>query len=128
MADNSDNKIDLTPYFTLVGANSFINYMMAVFGAKLVKESRYTDGTVQHARLKIGDSIIMLNEATKDYPPNQSQMHFYVESVENTYNLALASGSLSLMSPMLRGHGDKMAGFKDPFGNIWWVAKKMENR
>jgi len=124
MAENMDNKIKLTPYFTLLDADGFIDYMIAVFDAQIIKDSRNANGTIQHARLKIEDSVIMLNQADKNYPPNQSQMHLYVESVENIYNLALANGSVSLMSPMLRSHGDKMAGFKDPFGNVWWVAEK----
>ena len=126
MAESIDNKTKLTPYFTLLDAESFVDYMVTVFGAKVIKDSRNPNGTIQHARLKIEDSIIMLNQAVKNYPPNQSQMHLYVESVESIYNLALASGSESLMAPMLRSHGDKMAGFKDPFGNVWWVAEKKE--
>jgi len=125
MSESIDNKIKLTPYFTLVGAESFVDYMVTVFGANVIKDCHNISGTIQHARLKIDDSIIMLNEADKNYSPNRSQMHLYVGSVESIYNLAIANGSVSLMSPMLRSHGDKMAGFKDPFGNIWWVA---ENR
>ncbi len=124
MSESIHNKIKLTPYFTLVGAESFVDYMVTVFGANVLKDNRNISGTIQHVRLEIEDSIIMLNEADKNYLPNQSQMHLYVESVETIYNLALANGSVSLMSPMLRSHGDKMAGFKDPFGNIWWVAEK----
>ncbi len=83
MAASIDNKIKLTPYFTVVGADSFVTYMRAFFGAKLIKDNRHANGTIQHARLKIQDSIIMLNEATKDYPANQSQTHLYVESAAN---------------------------------------------
>jgi uncharacterized glyoxalase superfamily protein PhnB len=68
LADSIDNKTKLTPYFTIVDAKSFIDYMVKVFGAKVVKNSRNPNGTIQHARLKIEDSIIMLNEATKNYP------------------------------------------------------------
>ena len=87
MAENMDNKIKLTPYFTLLDADGFIDYMIAVFDAQIIKDSRNANGTIQHARLKIEDSVIMLNQADKNYPPNQSQMHLYVESVENIYKL-----------------------------------------
>ena len=116
----------LTPYFTLVDADRFVAYMATVFGAVVIKDDRHPDGSIQHARLRIEDSIIMLNEAAAQYPPTYSQMHLYVESVETTYNLALAHGSESLMAPMVRPHGDKMVGFKDPFENVWWVAEKAQ--
>lgn len=32
------------------------------------------------------------------------------------------AGAVSLMAPKDRPHGDRMAGVRDPCGNIWWVA------
>lgn len=120
---SQDPPIRLTPYFTIKGCDEFIQFMSDVFDARLVKINRYDDGTVQHARLKINDSLIMLNEANGDYLPNLSQMHIYVDNVSDIYQLALNHGAVSLMTPMIRPHGDWMAGFKDPFGNIWWIAE-----
>ena len=86
------------------------------------KDSRYEDGTVQHARLQINDSLIMLNQATEQFTATVSQMHLYVDDVDATYHLALREGATSLMAPMQRPHGEQMAGFVDPTGNFWWVA------
>ena len=119
-----DDKQRLTPYFTVKHADEFVTFVRNVFKADLFKEDRQSDGTIQHARLSIGGSVIMLNEASDDYQPNQSQLHLYVDSIEQTYALALEQGATSLMEPNLRPHGDRMAGFKDPFGNIWWVAEE----
>ena len=56
----SRNKI--IPYFTIHNAHAFINFMAITFGAKVIRLARHNDETVQHARLVIDDSIIMLNE------------------------------------------------------------------
>ena len=64
----------------------------------------------------------MLNETTEAYPVNVSQMHLYVEDVDITFSKALRAGALALMEPNTRPHGDRMAGVKDPCGNIWWIA------
>jgi hypothetical protein len=72
----------------------------------------YDDGSVRHARLQLGESMIMLNEANSDYEVNKSQMHVYEMDVEKTYELALTNYAKSLMSPKVRPHGDLMAGFK----------------
>jgi len=114
----------LTPYFTVRHADDFIIFVSRVFNATVFKDSRHADGTLQHARLLIEDSVIMLNEACDDYPPNMSQMHLYVSDSDQTYECALQHGATSLMAPMMRPHGDRMAGFCDPFGNIWWVAER----
>ena len=114
----------IIPYFTVSRADEFIDFIVQVFGAVLIKRNYHEDKSIQHARLELGNSTIMLQEESDDYPANNSQMHVYVDNVENTYQLALSLNCLSLMAPMMRPHGDRMAGFKDPFGNIWWVAKK----
>lgn len=114
--------LPLTPYFTVQDADALIRFCLAVFDARILKDNRYDDGTLQHARLQIEDSLIMLNQATADFPVTVSQMHLYVDDVDATYHLALREGATSLMAPMLRPHGDRMAGFIDPTGNFWWVA------
>lgn len=114
--------LPLTPYFTVDDADGLIRFAMTVFGARILKDSRYPDGRVQHVRLQIEDSLIMLNQATDEFAATRSQMHLYVDDVDATYHLALNEGAVSLMAPMVRPHGDRMAGFTDPTGNIWWVA------
>ena len=112
----------ITPYFTVEDADGFMAFVEQVFGATQLKLDRYDDGRVQHARMKIGDSIIMLNQSSADYPPNTSQMHLYVEDADATFDAALKQGATPLMQPNLRPHGDRMAGIKDPCGNVWWLA------
>ena len=120
MAPNDKQRI--TPYFTVKNADAFVSFVRDVFKADLFKEDRYPDGAIRHARLSISGNVIMLNEASDEYQPNQSQLHVYVDSVEQTYSIAPQQGATSLTKPNLRPHGDRMAGFKDPFGNIWWIA------
>lgn len=100
-----------------------MEFLSSVFGAVIVKVTRYDDGKIQHARMRIGDSLIMLNESSDSYPKNTSQMHIYVEDVDNIYINALNAGATSLMEPNIRPHGEKMAGITDPCGNIWWIAQ-----
>ena len=98
-------KQKLTPYFTVCNADKFINFAICVFEAKLLKDDRNSNDRVQHARLLIEDNVLMLND------------------IEKTYNLAIKNGATSLMKPMLRPHGRRMAGFGDTCGNIWWIAE-----
>lgn len=118
----SEGLSTVTPYFTVPDADGFITFLHALFGAELIKETRYGDGTVQHARLRIGTSVLMLNQATADYPANISQMHIQVSDAVAAHAKALELGATSLMSPNLRPHGEHMAGITDPYGNIWWLA------
>ena len=91
---------------------------------RLIKEDRYDDNRIRHARLRIGNSVIMLNESSEGYPANISQMHIYVNDADEAYARALHLGAISLMRPNVRPHGDRMAGIKDPCGNVWWIAAR----
>ncbi|MEM1299521.1 MAG: VOC family protein [Pseudomonadota bacterium] len=116
----------VTPYFTVQDADRLIRFLSEAFDATLVRVNRYDDGTVQHARLQIGNSLIMLNQSTDDYPANVSQMHIYVGDAGAVYRRALQLGATVLMEPNDRPHGDRMAGIKDPCGNVWWIATRRQ--
>ena len=112
----------ITPYFTVNDAEKFIEFLIVVFDASVIKETRYENNRIQHARVRIGSSIIMLNEGSVTYPVITSQMHLFVSDTDTTYKAALKAGAVTLMEPNDRPHGDRMAGIKDPCGNIWWIA------
>ncbi len=76
----------VTPYFTVSNGDMFIEFLVDAFAGSIVVTNRYDDGSIQHARVRIGDSVIMLNESNKDYSTNQSQMHLYVEDVETVFS------------------------------------------
>ena len=112
----------ITPYFTVADADLLIEFLAAAFGGINIVTKRYPDGKIQHARVRIGDSILMLNESNEQYESNVSQMHLYVDDVETVYADALSAGAESIMEPNIRPYGDPMAGVKDPCGNLWWIA------
>jgi len=112
----------ITPYFTVSDADQLLEFLIEAFGGAIVATNRYPTGRIQHARVRVGDSVIMVNESNEEYPVNVSQMHLYVDDVEIVFSQALSAGAVSIMEPNERPHGDRMAGVKDPCGNIWWIA------
>lgn len=113
----------ITPYFTVSDADQLLEFLVEAFGGAIVTTNRYPSGRIQHARIRVGDSVIMINESNEQYPVNVSQMHLYVDDVEKVFSKALSAGAVSIMEPNERPHGDRMAGVKDPCGNIWWIAR-----
>ncbi len=117
-----DGYHSITPYFTVADADRLISFLIAALDGQVIKEDRYGSGRIQHARVRIGDSVLMCNEAGPDYEANRSQMHLYVDDVEAVFATALTEGATPIMEPNLRPHGDRMAGFRDPCDNVWWIA------
>ena len=115
----------VTPYFTVEDADRLIDFAREVFEAELVKINRYEDGRIQHARLRIGATVIMLNQSSQAFSANVSQMHLLVKDADAVYATELEAGAVSIMEPNIRPHGDRMAGVTDPCGNTWWIASKV---
>jgi len=120
--DIPHNVQTITPYFTVRDAVGLLEFIVSAFDAQIVRDNRYSDNTIQHARVRIGDSIIMMNEGSEEYPANISQVHLYVDDVNRVFSRALEAGATTLMEPDIRPHGDMMAGIRDPNGNVWWIA------
>jgi len=117
----------VSPYLIVPGAGKLIDFAKATFDAKELHRSARPDGTVQHAEVRIGDSIVMIAEATPDFRPTPGVIHVYVNDVDATYKRALQAGATSMREPAHQFYGDRNAGVKDAFGNQWWIATHTED-
>ena len=57
----------ITPSFAVTGAAKVIEFIEKAFGGKVVDRYDGPGGTVAHAEVMIGDSVIMLGEATPGF-------------------------------------------------------------
>ncbi len=114
----------VTPYLRVEEAPKLIDYLKQAFGATEVMRTGDPDGHF-HAEVRIGDSIIMMGNAGRSYPsetPMPAAVFLYVEDADAMYRRALQAGATSLTEPQDMEWGDRMAGVKDPFGNVWYIA------
>jgi PhnB protein len=118
----------VNPYIVVDGAERLIEFLQAVFGG--VEQGRRSvrpDGRVDHADVRIGDSLVMVSEASDRYPARPCVHFAYVDDVDATYRAALAAGAVSILAPAEQPWGDRVGGFVDPFDNRWWVATHLRD-
>lgn len=116
------------PQIRVKGADKQIDFLKRVFDAKETKRITMPDGSIAHAEIRLGDSVIMLSEALdEDYRPTYSEFHLYVEDCDSTYEHALEEGATSVMQPTNQFYGDRSAEIKDLFGNRWWIDTHIED-
>ena len=114
----------LTPYLHPSPEAKLIDFLKNAFGAVENFRAPRPDGTVMHAQLKIGDSIIELGEVPANEPsPKGTPLRTYVHSVDETYRRALDAGAVSLYEPVDQSYGDREAAVEDPAGNYWFIAR-----
>jgi uncharacterized glyoxalase superfamily protein PhnB len=83
------------------------------------------DGTIGHAEVQIGDSVVMLSEGSAAYPARPSVCFTYVADVDAVVQKAVAAGAKLILEPTDQPWGDRVGGFHDPFDNRWWVATRL---
>lgn len=115
----------VTPYLVSPGTARLIEFLKEAFGAQELQRNARPDGAIRHAEVKIGDSVVMLGEATEEWPPMPALLYVYVEDVDAIYRQALEAGGTSLREPADQPYGDRTGGVADPSGNQWWLATPM---
>jgi PhnB protein len=117
----------VTPYLVATGATKLADFLKQAFGAEETFRMPAPDGSIMHAEMKIGDSMIMLGEASEQWKPMPCALYLYVEDADAVYNRAIRSGATSIMEPADQFYGDRQGGVKDPSGNSWWIATHKED-
>jgi PhnB protein len=117
----------ITAYMVVSGAAKLIDFMKRAFDGKETVCHRKPDGTIGHAEVKVGDSMMMLGEASEPWKPMPCAIYMYVPDTDAVYKRALQAGATSIMEPANQFYGDRNAGVKDPCGNLWWIATHVED-
>ena len=116
----------LSPYLVVDGAQKLIDFLLATFGAKVTRRFDNEDGSLMHGEIMIDDTVVMLSDASENYPAFPVWLHVYVPDVAATYAKALAAGGISVQEPVKKDDPDLRAGVQDPTGNTWWLATQVE--
>jgi PhnB protein len=113
---------NIVPYMLVHDAAGFIDFLVSAFqGVELLRVPR-PDGSIMHAEVRIGDSLIELGDADDQYPARPMFIHLYVADADATFDRALRAGASSTQPVADMPWGDRQGTVTDPFGNSWYVA------
>jgi PhnB protein len=65
----------VTPYHVVPRAAEFIEFLKEAFGALERERFGNPDGKIMHAEVSIGDSVIMLGDASAEFEATRSSTH-----------------------------------------------------
>ena len=116
-----------TPYLIVPDADALLRFVTAAFQAKVVEDHRDSSGRVVHADVMIGDSHVMLGQASEQWPPKPGTVLLYVPDADATYAAALAAGGRSVQAMATQFYGDRSGGVEDPASVTWWISTHVED-
>lgn len=124
----------LTAHLTVGNGNQAVDFYKRAFGAKEVARMPAPDGSLMHAELKIGDSMIMLagempgrSKSPKSLGGSPVTLSLYVSDADEFFMRAVQAGARVTMPLENQFWGDRYGQLEDPFGHIWAVATHIEN-
>jgi PhnB protein len=124
-----------TPYLFVKGAARAITFYRDVFDAVELLRFDQPDGSIGHAELRIGDSVIMLADEFPELGYRSPQtlggssvlIMLYVADVDARFARALAAGGRVHKPLQDQVYGDRSGTFIDPFGHLWTLATHVED-
>jgi PhnB protein len=125
----------ITPYLIVRGGAAAIDYYKAAFGAEELVRMPGPGGTIGHAEIRIGDSVVMLADESPAAGHRSPQslngspvgLAVYVEDVDTRFNQAIAAGGKVIKPLADQFYGDRSGTLVDPFGHQWTLATHVED-
>ena len=125
-----------TTCLTVFDVDSAVAFYQAAFGAELLtRQNGATEAVAAHATIKIGNSIIALNQESPEMglvSPARlgaciNQVHLYVDDVDTSWERAIEAGA-QVFTPLYDAYwGDRTGMLIDGNGYVWSMASKVEN-
>jgi PhnB protein len=125
----------VTPYLCVDGAAEAIEFYKKVLGATERMRMGGPDGKVGHAELQIGSGLVMLADEFPDMGQRSPTalggspvtVSLYVEDVDAVFAGAIDAGATEVRPVADQFYGDRVGGFRDPWGHVWSVATHIED-
>ena len=129
-----DGYHSISPALTCKDAARAIDFYKEAFGATEIMRMAGPGGSVAHAELRIGDSVIFVSDEfpgmsaapTPGATPS-AYLFLYTEDVDATVSRAVAAGAAVSMPVTNMFWGDRYGKVTDPFGHSWGVATHVED-
>lgn len=124
-----------TPYLVVKGAASALDFYKKALGATEIMRFPGPDGSVMHAEIQIGNSILMLADenlamgarSPKTLGGSPISIMLYVEDADASFNKAVAAGAKVVRPLMDQFYGDRSGILEDPFGHAWAISTHKED-
>jgi PhnB protein len=127
----------VTPALVVEGAAKALEFYADVFGATERTRFPGPGGTIAHAEIEIGDSVVMVEDAspfmgtkappTGGFEGSPTALFIYVDDVDATMERAEKLGATVERPASDQFYGDRDGHIVDPFGHRWTVATHVED-
>ncbi|MET8976654.1 VOC family protein [Streptomyces sp. NPDC004539] len=117
----------VTPWIISPDTVRLIAFLKEAFGAEELSCLVGARGAVDHAEVRIGDSVVMAFDAPPGWPPTPGFLRLYVDDADAVHRRAVEAGATSVTEVTHLSFGDRVGRVRDPLGNLYWIHTRVED-
>ncbi|MFJ8137416.1 VOC family protein [Streptomyces sp. NPDC096013] len=117
----------MTPWIISRDTVRLIDYMKRVLGAVELACLAGKDGVIEHAEIRIGDSVVMMLDAMPERPPTPGFLRLFGEDADRVHQRAVTAGGTSVTEVTHLFFGDRVGRARDPLGTLYWIQTCVED-
>jgi uncharacterized glyoxalase superfamily protein PhnB len=111
----------IAPWVVTDDTGALLDFIAAAFGGTEPARVALEDGTIGHAEIRVGDTVVLAFDRRPGWPAMPSLLRVYVPDADAAMAAAVAHGARVVTDAADAAWGDRGGRVRDPFGNIWWV-------
>ncbi|MFI5932105.1 VOC family protein [Actinoplanes sp. NPDC051494] len=128
-----DGHAELTAYLSVAGASEAIDFYTRAFGAEEMSRFTTPTGTIVHAQIRIGGTILWLSDEGPGLPGPKTvggtpvTLYLFVDDVDTMFAAAVRAGATPERPVQDHFFGDRTGQITDPYGHRWTLATHIED-
>ncbi|MEU5977876.1 VOC family protein [Streptomyces sp. NPDC047315] len=117
----------VAPWVVTGDTGAFLDFVTQAFDGEELSRVTTEDGSIGHAEIRVGDTVVMAFDRRTDWPAMPSLLNVFVADADKTCSQAAEAGGRVVTPPANDAFGQRGGRVKDPFDNIWWVTSHLED-
>ncbi|GIM94372.1 VOC family protein [Paractinoplanes toevensis] len=117
----------VAPWIVTPDTGQLLDFIATVFDGVERGRVPLEDGTIGHAEIQVGDTVLLAFDRRPDWPAMPSLLRIFVSDADATIERAVAAGARVVTTPATHAFGQRGGRVRDPFGNIWWISAIVED-
>jgi uncharacterized glyoxalase superfamily protein PhnB len=117
----------VAPWIVTPDTGKLLDFVTAVFEGVELGRVPLADGTIGHAEIRVGDTILLAFDRRPDWPAMPSLLRVFVTDADAAIERAISAGARVVTASATHAFGQRGGRVRDPFGNIWWISAVVED-
>jgi PhnB protein len=116
----------VAPWIVTHDTGRLLDFITAAFDGHELGRVPLEDGSIGHAEIRVGDTIVLAFDQRPGWPDLPSLLRVFVDDADATMSRAVGAGAQVITQPRTQAFGQRGGRVRHPFGNIWWISAVVE--